>query len=36
MSKRIVLAGGCFWGLEAYMRELPGVLDTEVGLPTGA
>ena len=35
MSKRIVLAGGCFWGLEAYMREWPGVLDTEVGFANG-
>ncbi len=32
MEKReIVLAGGCFWGTEAYLKRLPGVLDTEVG-----
>lgn len=28
MTKTIVLAGGCFWGLEAYLRNLNGVLDT--------
>lgn len=32
MSEReIVLAGGCFWGTEAYLKRLPGVVDTEVG-----
>lgn len=32
MKKReIVLAGGCFWGTEAYLKQLPGVMDTEVG-----
>lgn len=32
MDKReIYLAGGCFWGTEAYMKRLPGVLSTEVG-----
>lgn len=32
MDKReIYLAGGCFWGTEAYLKRLPGVLDTEVG-----
>lgn len=25
------LAGGCFWGMEKYLRSLPGVVDTEVG-----
>lgn len=29
--KRICLAGGCFWGTEAYLRKLPGVLSTQVG-----
>ena len=32
----IYLAGGCFWGLEAYMKKLPGVLDTAVGYANGA
>ncbi|MDR3360162.1 MAG: peptide-methionine (R)-S-oxide reductase MsrB [Bifidobacteriaceae bacterium] len=35
MSKTIYLAGGCFWGLEKYLRELPGVLRTEVGYANG-
>ena len=26
-----VLAGGCFWGVEDILRDVPGVLDTEVG-----
>lgn len=32
MDKReIVLAGGCFWGTQAYLKRLPGILETEVG-----
>ena len=30
-----VLAGGCFWGMEEILREIPGVLDTEVGYTGG-
>lgn len=30
-AKEIYLAGGCFWGTEAYLRKLPGVLSTQVG-----
>lgn len=30
-QKQIILAGGCFWGLEDLIRSLPGVIDTEAG-----
>jgi len=33
--KRFVLAGGCFWGVEAYYKLLKGVIDTEVGYTNG-
>lgn len=26
-----ILAGGCFWGVEAELRTLPGIVDTEAG-----
>lgn len=29
--KSIYLAGGCFWGTEAFFKQLPGVIETEVG-----
>lgn len=29
--KKIFLAGGCFWGLEAYFQRVKGIIDTEVG-----
>jgi peptide methionine sulfoxide reductase msrA/msrB len=34
-SKKIVLAGGCFWGLEELIRSQPGVINTEVGYTGG-
>ena len=31
----IYLAGGCFWGVEAYISRLKGVNLTEVGYANG-
>ena len=30
-TKSMVVAGGCFWGLEDLIREVEGVVDTEAG-----
>lgn len=30
-----ILAGGCFWGMEDILRDVPGVLETEVGYEGG-
>lgn len=29
--REIYLAGGCFWGVEAYFKRIDGIVDTEVG-----
>lgn len=34
-TKKIYLAGGCFWGVEAYFSKLPGVERTTVGYANG-
>jgi len=31
-----ILAGGCFWGMEEILREVPGVVATDVGYSGGA
>lgn len=33
--KKIVLAGGCFWGVQEYYSRISGVLKTEVGYANG-
>lgn len=33
--KEIVLAGGCFWGVEAYLIRIKGVIETKVGYANG-
>ena len=34
-KQHVVLAGGCFWGLEELIRQQPGVIDTQVGYAGG-
>ena len=34
-EKTICLAGGCFWGVEAYLAQIPGVLDAASGYANG-
>jgi methionine-R-sulfoxide reductase/methionine-S-sulfoxide reductase len=34
-KKEIYLAGGCFWGMEKYLANIPGVIKTETGYANG-
>ncbi|MDR0645843.1 MAG: peptide-methionine (S)-S-oxide reductase MsrA [Elusimicrobiota bacterium] len=33
--KDIYLAGGCFWGVQAYMDKIPGVIESQAGYANG-
>jgi methionine-S-sulfoxide reductase len=35
-TETAILAGGCFWGMEGLIRDLDGVVDTEVGYAADA
>ena len=35
MKKTIYLAGGCFWGMQAYFQKIQGILSTECGYANG-
>ncbi|ANS85703.1 Peptide-methionine (S)-S-oxide reductase [Vibrio scophthalmi] len=34
--QEIYFAGGCLWGVQEFMRHLPGVISTEAGRVNGS
>lgn len=36
MNRTVYLAGGCFWGVQKYLDQFPGIVETEVGYANGA
>lgn len=34
-TEEVYLAGGCFWGIEEYYRNIKGILETNVGYANG-
>ncbi|KFI69311.1 peptide-methionine (S)-S-oxide reductase MsrA [Bifidobacterium magnum] len=34
--REIYVAGGCFWGTQAYFQRIPGIVDTQVGYANSA
>jgi methionine-S-sulfoxide reductase len=34
-AETAILAGGCFWGMEEILRQVPGILDIEAGYTGG-
>ena len=35
-TEEIYLAGGCLWGVQEFVRHLPGVIETEAGRANGS
>lgn len=33
--EEVILAGGCFWGMQDLIRRIPGVIETDVGYSGG-
>ncbi|WP_432380503.1 peptide-methionine (S)-S-oxide reductase MsrA [Duganella sp. P38] len=34
-TEKVILAGGCFWGMQDLIRKMPGVVSTRVGYSGG-